>query len=180
MVGKELATIKIRKYHKHSDSLAPTTTAIAILADEIWREHYTPIIGAAQVFYMLEKFQSAEQIWADIRSNGYTYFTATQIKHNKPIGYAACQPKEDYLLLSKIYVHKDYRGEGVARSFLEEATALCREGYGFDKIRLTVNKHNDNSIVAYHKMGFKTVASVKTDIGEGYFMDDYVMELRVG
>ena len=47
------------------------------------------------------------------------------------------------------------------------------------KIRLTVNKHNDNSIAAYKKMGFETIDSVKTDIGGGYYMDDFVMELPI-
>ena len=39
---------------------------IARLAQEIWHEHYKPIIGEQQVAYMLEKFQSADQIWTDI------------------------------------------------------------------------------------------------------------------
>ena len=34
----------------------------ALLAEAIWREYYTPIIGEAQVAYMLEHFQSAEAI----------------------------------------------------------------------------------------------------------------------
>ena len=29
--------------------------AVAELAEEIWTQHYTPIIGPAQVLYMLEK-----------------------------------------------------------------------------------------------------------------------------
>jgi hypothetical protein len=51
--------------------------------------------------------------------------------------------------------------------------------YGFDKICLTVNKRNAGAVAAYHKMGFETVDSVNTDIGGGFFMDDYVMELSV-
>ena len=168
----------IQKFTKYCDNLESKTTAIAALADEIWREHYTPIIGEAQVDYMLKKFQLAEQIREDIKRNDYVYFAAEYIKSGEMIGYCASQPKEDYLLLSKIYVHKDYRGKGIARSFLDEVSALCIE-YGFNKIRLTVNKYNDNSIAAYHKMGFETIDSVKTDIGNGFFMDDFVMELAI-
>jgi RimJ/RimL family protein N-acetyltransferase len=45
-----------------------------------------------------------------------------------------------------------------------------------NKIALTVNKNNVNSIKAYEKMGFKNVGSVVQDIGSGYVMDDYKME----
>ena len=31
---------------------------IAILAEEIWHQHFTPIIGKEQVDYMVDKFQS--------------------------------------------------------------------------------------------------------------------------
>lgn len=171
--------IQIQKFTKHSDGLKSKAPVIAALADEIWREHYKPIIGEAQVDYMLAKFQSAEQIYEDIKQNDYVYFTAQHIKHDILVGYCASQPKEDYLFLSKIYVRKDYRGRGIARSFLDEVIALCRYEYNFDKIRLTVNKHNGNSIAAYEKMGFETIDSVKTDIGNSFYMDDFVMELVI-
>ena len=36
--------------------------AVAVLALEIWRQHYTPILGTAQVEYMLTRFQSVDAI----------------------------------------------------------------------------------------------------------------------
>jgi RimJ/RimL family protein N-acetyltransferase len=47
---------------------------------------------------------------------------------------------------------------------------------GIPKIRLTVNKYNSNSIKAYDNMGFVSVDSIVQDIGNGYVMDDYVLE----
>ena len=124
--------ISIQKLTKYAVDLKSKTTAIAALASEIWREYYTPIIGEAQVEYMLKKFQSAERICEDIQKNSYVYFTAAHIKSGEAIGSCACQPREDYLFLSKIYVRKDYRGRGVARSFLDEVTALCQYEYVFN------------------------------------------------
>ena len=46
-------------------------------------------------------------------------------------------------------------------------------------IRLTVNKKNF-SINIYKRLGFSIVEDVKTDIGGGFFMDDYVMEMPFG
>ena len=178
-MGVEFAEgeIKIRKITKYTENPESEATAIAALADEIWREHYTPLIGAAQVDYMLEKFQSAERICEDIRHGGYVYFTAENTKSGEIVGYCATQPKEGYLLLSKIYVRKDHRRKNIARSFLGEVSVLCREEYGFGRIRLTVNKYNEGSIAAYRKMGFDTIDSVETDIGGGFVMDDFVMEM---
>ena len=36
--------------------------SVTAVADEIWREHFIPIIGEAQVDYMLEKFLSPEAL----------------------------------------------------------------------------------------------------------------------
>jgi ribosomal protein S18 acetylase RimI-like enzyme len=166
----------IKKHHKHSTDLKSKAAEISALADEIWHEHYTRIIGAEQVEYMLAKFQSPEQIYADITENDYVYFTAHCQKRQNIIGYCAVQPRENHLFLSKIYVRRDYRSKGIARSFLNEIYALCRFEYKFDKIYLTVNKNNHGAIAMYKKMGFENVEEVKVDIGGGFFMDDYVME----
>ena len=43
----------------------------------------------------------------------------------------------------------------------------------------TVNKHNDLAIRAYRAKGFQTIDAVETDIGNGFVMDDFIMEKRV-
>jgi ribosomal protein S18 acetylase RimI-like enzyme len=123
---------------------------------------------------MLAKFQSPEQICVDIEDNNYTYFTAACPEKQDIIGYCATQPREDYFFLSKIYVRVDYRGKGIARSFLSEV-----QKSGFEKIRLTVNKNNHGAIAMYRKVGFEKIDEVKTDIGGGFFMDDYIMERMI-
>ncbi|MBU2590584.1 MAG: GNAT family N-acetyltransferase [Nitrospinae bacterium] len=81
--------------------------------------------------------------------------------------------------MSQIYIVHEERGNGYAR----QAINFIEEGLGrkmrLDKIRLTVNKNNINSIAAYLKMGFIKKDSVVTDIGNGFVMDDYIMEKRI-
>jgi len=171
----------IVRIDKNTPALPYKAEAIASLAREIWREHYTALIGAAQVEYMLDLFQSAERIQTDILTDCYVYFIAERAdcaNGHETVGYCAVRPKEDYLLLSKLYVRKEYRGKGIARRFLDEAAKPCLREFRIDKIRLTVNKYNTGSIAAYKKMGFRTIDLVVTDIGDGYVMDDYIMELR--
>ena len=45
-------------------------------------------------------------------------------------------------------------------------------------IWLTVNRRNERAIGAYRRTGFREVRAQVTDIGGGYVMDDYVMELE--
>ncbi len=55
---------------------------------------------------------------------------------------------------------------------------ICRENH-LEKIWLTVNKYKKNTIAAYQKMGLKIVREQKADIGNGFFMDDYIMEKKI-
>lgn len=145
------------------------------LAREVWEQHYTPIIGAAQVAYMLKNFQSANTISSQLKE-GYNYFIIKSKMDS--IGYLSILPKKDELFLSKIYVLQRFQGKGYgkfAMNFVIDTTKSLNK----QKISLTVNKDNSNAIKAYEKMGFKNIDAVVTDIGNGYVMDDYIMEKKL-
>ncbi len=152
-----------------------TTTAdftqIAALADLIWREHYTPIIGNAQVAYMLAHFQSREAV-AEQVAEGVLYYLI--LKGDRPVGYLAIQKKDRELFLSKIYLLREYRGQGLGKAAMDFIVEKALE-LQCERIGLTVNKNNHHSIQAYSKMGFENRGALVTDIGGGFVMDDYRM-----
>ncbi len=45
-------------------------------------------------------------------------------------------------------------------------------------IRLTVNRHNAHTLTAYQHLGFQTIWEQVTDIGNGFVMDDFVLQLQ--
>jgi len=146
---------------------------ISVLAKNIWTEHYTPIIGLDQVNYMLEKFQSEIAIQNQINIDSFKYYLI--INENTAIGYLSIKNNDDALFLSKIYIDKSCRGKGfgkIAINFIEEKA----KDLNCQKIYLTVNKYNMNSIMAYQKMGFIKTEELVIDIGNGYTMDDFRME----
>ena len=151
---------------------------ISLLAKSIWVEHYTTIIGLAQVEYMTKKYQSTDQIHQDITQNGYTYYIA--YSGEKAVGYAAIKPDADGngIFLSKLYIDKNYRGQKISKRILEQILNTFQDK-GAHFIWLTVNKKNTNSISAYQKMGYKIIEEIVTDIGEGYVMDDFKMRLEI-
>ena len=149
---------------------------IADLASAIWNEHFPPIIGQDQVDYMLSHFQSEEAITIQIQNEGYRYYFIP-CDGNK-VGYFSIRPDPDALFLSKIYILRDYRGRGLARSsfkFIEDQCQLM----DLPRIRLTVNRENAHTIEIYRKIGFSIVRTQVVDIGGGFVMDDYVMEKTI-
>ena len=145
---------------------------IESLAGPIWQRHYTPIVGAAQVDYMLEKFQSAETIARQIRE-GMSYYLIHE-SSSGDIGYLAVQPKDGELFLSKFYIEQGHRGKGFGRQAMDFVKKTAREK-GASRITLTVHQRNP-SVEVYKKLGFAIVGPVFTDIGEGFVMDDFRME----
>jgi len=145
------------------------------LARGIWHEHYTPIIGEAQVVYMLETYQSTAAMRRQL-DEGYRYYLLSL--GNDDIGYMAVQPQEEALFLSKFYLKASQRGLGFGRKALAFLETVAAEK-GLEKIVLTVNKNNSATLEAYKKLGFVNVASLVQAIGNGFVMDDYKMEKRL-
>jgi RimJ/RimL family protein N-acetyltransferase len=149
---------------------------LAKLARTIWYTYFPDIIGQEQTEYMVSLFQSESAIADQIRHDDFTYFFVNVDGY--PVGYAGIRATKTELCLSKLYLSKDFRGQGIARVALSFLEKCCSEK-NLPLIRLTVNRYNENAIRAYEKMGFEIVRSSLTDIGGGYFMDDYIMEKRL-
>ena len=148
----------------------------AKMAEVVWNEHFTSIIGKSQVDYMLEKFQSEHAVTEQIVNQGYEYYFI-EIEGIK-VGYTGIHKEEEKMFLSKLYILKDYRKKGYASLAFEFLRNMCKE-YGLKNIYLTVNKYNIDTIQVYEAKGFKIIKDQISDIGNGFVMDDYVMELTI-
>lgn len=148
-------------------------TTVARLAREIWNEYYVPLIGRAQVDYMVAKFQTAAAMQAQI-DEGYEYF----LIHDDatPVGYAAIRhdAADARMFISKLYLLAGKRKSGAGRYMLAEIERRARER-GATRLWLTVNKGNP-SVAAYQRLGFEIAEAIVMDIGGGFVMDDYRME----
>ena len=149
---------------------------IAALAEDIWHEHYAPIIGETQVEYMVEKFQSVDALNDQIMKEGYEYFVL--IYEYLMAGYMGIRADEDALFLSKLYIHEECRGKHISTNVLNYLTALCKKR-GLKKIWLTCNKNNTHTLEVYQHLGFVIVREQVADIGNGFVMDDYVLEYEI-
>lgn len=146
---------------------------LAKLADEIWHEYFTKILTLSQIDYMVEKFQSVPAIMDQITNQGYKYYIIRNAETD--IGYMGYKYEDNKLFLSKLYIKRKNRGMGYASQafiFLEDE---CKKN-NLVAIWLTVNRFNENTIQVYEKKGFSKVRTQVLDIGNGFVMDDYIME----
>ncbi|GHB58231.1 hypothetical protein GCM10008107_03990 [Psychrosphaera saromensis] len=146
------------------------------LAHLIWTEHYTPIIGTEQVEYMLTHFHSKSEISKQISQQNYHFYLI--INDDKAVGYCGFQLQENDLFLSKLYILSSQRGQGFGKLATDFIIQSARDNHK-NKVYLTVNKHNHGSINAYYNIGFNKVKEICVDIGGGYQMDDYQLELAL-
>ncbi len=160
----------------HNVSTVNDINELVKIAREIWREHYPPIIGIEQVEYMLENFHSKDAIKVELTQGNYAYYL---IKNNNEIvGYIGIQLKGDNLFLSKIYIRSSERGDGIGKASMNFIKDLALEN-NMNRISLTVNKNNTDSIAAYYRLGFIKTGDICVDIGGGFKMDDIQMELSI-
>lgn len=146
---------------------------VCLLADTIWREHYAEILSDKQIDYMLAKFQSEQKIRNYVAEGGCYYIIDVD---GLPVGYFAFRIAGRKVFLDKLYVLKENRGMHVGKEVVEFVKNFA-VSKNIRVVYLTVNKHNSRSIKAYRALGFSIEGAVCNDIGNGFYMDDYLMYL---
>ncbi len=159
---------------------------MSALATSIVKEHFDPIIGPEQNDYMIGLFNTEDAIRSQIQDQGYRYFfvndplaSASASAAERHVGFVAFYRREGgELYLSKFYLAKDAQGRGLSRDMMAFVRDSARE-LGCDRVSLNVNRTNYQAILAYEHLGMTKVREEKNSIGHGYYMDDFVYELRV-
>lgn len=149
-----------------------TIDQTASIAKNIFIDHYQNIIGLDQATYMVDLFLSKKAITTKI-GNGAIFKLV--LFENEAVGFSEYEIDHDALFLSKLYVLKSMRGKKIASKLLDDAIEYAKK-HNLKRLYLTVNKYNPKTIEIYKHWHFEVVDAVKTPIGNGYIMDDYIME----
>jgi ribosomal protein S18 acetylase RimI-like enzyme len=147
------------------------------LTKKIWPVAYGTILSKAQLDYMIQKFYN-ETALQELMQKGHVFYLAQDEKENY-VGFVSYEINSvpDKTKIHKIYVLPETQGTGLGRQFFELVKEQAKEN-NQKAIFLNVNKYN-NALHFYTKLGFSIVNDEVIDIGEGYVMDDYVMELVI-
>ena len=146
------------------------------LAREIWVKHYTGIISAEQIDFMLGKMYNAETISSELK-NGIQWKIVDEEK--EPIGfYSFSMVNPTHCKLYKIYLKIEFHGRGIGKTCLNDVVAYAKTQKARDVI-LYVNRNNEKGLRAYKAYGFTIMKEVDTDFGNGYVLNDYKMGLAL-
>ncbi len=155
-------------------ALKPATekdfTVIEKLARSIWNKHYIPIVGEAQVTYMLDKMYSHTALQKQCDEGQRFYLVMNDVKESGFISVSSSDNR-DYML-HKFYILQENQNKGLGTLVFKK---VIEELYHPETMRLTVNRQNYKSINFYFKLGFKIEKVEDFDIGNNYFMNDFVM-----
>lgn len=150
---------------------------LAAMADDIWHEYFVSILSEDQIEYMVDQFQSAPAMTKQMVNQGYEYYFI--MVNQQIVGYTGIKNDGNKLFLSKLYLKKEHRGKHYATAVMDQLKEICAYR-GQNAIWLTVNRFNLHTIAVYQSFGFESIRTQVTDIGEGYVMDDYIMEVKIG
>jgi ribosomal protein S18 acetylase RimI-like enzyme len=143
---------------------------IYALAEKIWFDHYPSIISREQISYMLGNFYSPEALTKQM-AEGHRFYLIHQ--EGKTVGYLSESEVTggDYFL-HKFYIGTSLQGKGIGSEVLD---IVFNSKPGIRTIRLTVNRMNYKSINFYFRNGFIIEKTADFDIGNGFFMNDFIM-----
>ena len=169
------------------------------MAQVVFRHTYREILSPEQMEYMMDWMYSPANLQKQL-DEGHVYYIA--YRDGKPCGYVSVQPEgiadDGHLLfhLQKIYVLPSEQGHGLGRALFDRAVVHvreavlarevvhvrevaggCTEGCGA-RIELNVNRSN-LSIGFYHHLGLHILRQGDFHIGNGFYMNDYIMGLEL-
>ena len=147
------------------------------LAEAAFPPTYAPILTPAQLDYMMAWMYSDESLHSQF-AEGQTFYIASC--DGEPCGYLSIEPQGPSLFhLQKIYVVPALQGSGVGEALFRRAVGHVRtHGLLPARMELNVNRHN-RALGFYERMGMQRLHSVDLPIGEGFYMNDYIMGLEV-
>ncbi len=144
------------------------------LASQVWEPTYKDILSPEQLDYMFEWMYSIPSLENQMQ-NGHVFFIVYE--KEQPVGYMSIEKEHDNRYhLQKIYVLPSQQGKGLGQFLIENAEKYLRvlQPTGSLSLVLNVNRNN-KAYYFYKKMGFSIESEGDFDIGNGYYMNDYIM-----
>lgn len=152
----------------------PTIQAIA---KETWPVTFAEILSKEQIAYMLNWMYSTEALTNAMDVDQQSFFLQLN-EYEKPIGFAGVKHQYNNQAISKlhkIYLLPSAQGIGAGANLLNAVIRSAKTA-GSETLILNVNRYN-KAVGFYEKLGFEIVKEEDIEIGKGFLMEDYVMEL---
>lgn len=147
--------------------------AIQHIANVTWEATYSKILSQEQFTYMMQMIYAAEALEEQM-NKGHHFYLLTE--EENAIGFIDVEKINDTKTkLHKIYLLPNQQGKNYGKLLLNHAIEKAKENNS-SILQLNVNRYN-KARNFYEKQGFVVKYEDDIDIGNGYFMNDYIMEL---
>jgi RsiW-degrading membrane proteinase PrsW (M82 family)/ribosomal protein S18 acetylase RimI-like enzyme len=163
-----LASINLKRAYENDIPM------IRSLSQKVWPSTYSSIISPEQINYMMDLMYSESALNEQMKSD-HEFILINDARD--PIGFASfSQVEPGVYKLHKIYILQEKQGKGMGRFVIDEIIRAIQYKGG-NVLRLNVNRNN-KALGFYQKLGFVITGEEDIDIGNGYYMNDYIMEKR--
>lgn len=153
----------------------PVVRSIALAT---WPVAYREILSPEQLWYMLDLMYSEQALQEQMVRLGHHFVIARFA--GEALGFASHSGVSDVpgtARLHKLYVLSGQQGLGIG-SVLLAAVVRAAKKAGHVRLELNVNRSNP-ALGFYKRHGFRVLRDEVIDIGQGYVMDDHVLELEL-
>nr|WP_315200275.1 GNAT family N-acetyltransferase [uncultured Flavobacterium sp.] len=158
-----------------SEAVSGDIKTIQEIAYKTWPITYGEILSEDQLKYMLDLFYSEEALTDQFDKKEQLFYLITE--EESTLGFIGIEhnyQNKNTTKIHKIYILPETQGKGIGRFAVEAIAKLALENKAAS-ILLNVNRFN-KALNFYEKIGFKIIDEVNIEIGNGYLMEDYVME----
>jgi diamine N-acetyltransferase len=147
------------------------------LAQKTWYETYQELLSQPQMDYMFDMMYSEESLTKQISEKGHTFFIAYE--SDKPLGFVSVEKQnEDLFHLHKLYVLPAGQRKGVGKTLIHKVFEYAREHANSETFAVELNMNRDNKALHfYKKMGMYIHNQGDFHIGNGYYMNDYILRI---
>jgi ribosomal protein S18 acetylase RimI-like enzyme len=145
------------------------------LAKEIWPSTFKEILTPEQITYMLDWMYDINTLQEQVQTGHLYYLIKSE---GIALGFMGLEPNfpdAGFLRMHKIYVHPEAQGKGLGRALVNHAIDISFD-LDLTSIHLNVNRFN-KAVDFYKNLGFKVIGEEDIDIGKGFLMEDFIMEL---
>lgn len=148
---------------------------IRTIAKIVWPVTYSAILTKEQLEYMFDMMYSVTSLQHQSQEKKHHFVIAYE--DERPLGFASYEfdcENSNKTKVHKLYILPNLQGKGIGKkiiNFIEKEALNNLE----KAVYLNVNRFNVAKNF-YEKLGFSIVGEVDIEIGNGYLMEDYVME----
>ncbi|WP_165025374.1 GNAT family N-acetyltransferase [Dysgonomonas sp. ZJ279] len=151
---------------------------IQSLSSRVWPHTFREILSEQQIAYMMDMMYSDQALEKQMKELGHHYLLVEE--QGEYLGYVSYEldyKGKLWTKVHKIYVLPSTQGKGVGRLFIEAVGKIAKE-YGNLELSLNVNRYN-KAVDFYKRMGFEVIGNEDIDIGNGFLMEDFILNKKL-